>query len=140
MFSLVSLVLSVSTRKSKKKFLSTDQEKFTSVFVMKQFTHNTHAFELPSASLTRLKSPSTSLVVITIIISNTTIDYLVSGSHVPSCAILIFSSSPCSLGSSETIEPNGERPNHQLQDGNIFYSHVLSFAKTRQIVGHSVFH
>ena len=33
-----------------------------------------------------------------------------------------------------------ERPNHQFQDENVFYSHVLSFAKTRQIIGHSVFH
>ena len=33
-----------------------------------------------------------------------------------------------------------ERPNLQFQDENVFYSHVLSFAKTRQIIGNSVFH
>jgi len=52
----------------------------------KRLGWNIHAFELSSTSLKRLKSPSPSLVVITIIISAaTTIDYLVSGSHVPSC-------------------------------------------------------
>ena len=136
-------------------------------------------------------------IVITIIISATTIDYLVSGDHVPIAsphAILIFSVervvvfyfsfSLCFfktvvvlklnvdseirlveliLNSNRSNFPDSvfvkccrvpsppkllnptknyrsERPNLQFQDENVFYSHVLSFAKTRQIIGNSVFH
>ena len=46
------------------------------------------------------------------------------------------------ISSSSWFEQNyrTQRPNHKLQDENIFYSHVLSFAKTWQIIGHSFFH
>jgi hypothetical protein len=43
---------------------------------------NTHAFELSSTSFARLKITLNFSVVITVIISNTTIDYLVSDGHV----------------------------------------------------------
>ena len=90
---------------------------------------NTHAFELSSTSFTRLKSPSTSLslLLLLLVILLSTIWSATAMFQSPRAMSRISSTWCCSEQNYRT-----ERPNHQLQDENGFYS-ILTYSRSQQL-------